>query len=98
LNYDLFVIKCEGLSLPEAFANFTNPPFWGNRTIWQLDPYDPNNNGLKNEAFIVWMRTAAFPQFRKLYARVDHQIGSLFAKSLPNGHYFLEIDYSMKES
>ncbi len=84
----------KGVPLEVAYANFTNPPFWRNRHIWQLDPNNPNNNGLKNEALIVWLRTAAFPDFRKLYARVNHLIGSVYEKSLPNGHYFLEIDYS----
>ena len=81
------------MPLEVAYANFTNPPYW-RKYIWQLDPKNPNNNGLKNEALIVWLRTAAFPEFRKLYARVNHLIGSVYEKSLPNGHYFLEIDYS----
>ena len=84
-----------GVPLEVAYANFTNPPNWRDKHIWQLDPKNPENNGLKNEALIVWLRTAAFPQFRKLYARVNHLIGSVYEKSLPKGHYFLEIDYSL---
>ena len=83
----------QGVPLQVAYTNFTNPPYW-RRYIWQLDPNNPDNNGMKNEALIVWFRTAAFPEFRKLYARVNHVMGSVYENSLPNGHYFLEIDYS----
>jgi len=31
--------------------------------------------GFKNEDFIVWMRTAAFPTFRKLYRKVTNDAG-----------------------
>jgi hypothetical protein len=30
--------------------------------------------GLKNEHFINWMRTAALPDFRKLYGRIDSKV------------------------
>jgi hypothetical protein len=30
-----------------------------------------NGIGFQNEDFIVWMRTAAFPTFRKLYRKMD---------------------------
>ena len=77
------------------FINFTNPPYWGNKSIWDLDPKDPDNNGLRNEALMVWMRVAAFPDFWKLYARVDHQKVKSFAQLIPNGQYYLKINYSM---
>ena len=71
------------------------PAYWS-KQLWQLDPQDDSNNGLKNEDLIVWMRTAAFPNFRKLYRRVDHVNGSLtFADGLPPGNYSINIDYSM---
>ncbi|XP_077530924.1 cell cycle control protein 50A-like [Haemaphysalis longicornis] len=48
-------------------------------------------NGLLNEAFIVWMRTAALPWLRKLYGRVE-STGD-FTNVLPKGEYQLEIHY-----
>lgn len=78
-----------------VFSNFTNPPYWGNRTIWDLDPANPSNNGLRNEALIVWMRVAAFPDFWKLYARVNHAQIRSFAQHLPSGQFYLKINYSI---
>lgn len=68
------------------------PTFW-KKELWELDTEDETNNGLKNEDLIVWMRTAAFPSFRKLYRRVNHT--DVFQAGLPAGNYSLEIDYSM---
>lgn len=73
-----------------AFEGYVKPPNW-TKEIWELDT-DPNNNGFKNEDFIVWMRTAALPNFRKLYRRVDHNIAP-FQDGLPKGEYFLYVKY-----
>lgn len=54
---------------------------------------DPDNTGYINEDLIVWMRTAALPNFRKLYRRIDHTVTG-FEGGLPAGNYTLEIDYS----
>ncbi|GAU97457.1 hypothetical protein RvY_08746 [Ramazzottius varieornatus] len=67
------------------------PTFW-KKELWELDTEDETNNGLKNEDLIVWMRTAAFPSFRKLYRRVNHT--DVFQAGLPAGNYSLEIDYN----
>lgn len=75
----------KGETLKEAFEKFgvVKPPHWS-KPIWELDT-DPNNNGFQNEDFIVWMRTAALPTFRKLYRRIEG--------GLTKGNYTLEIDY-----
>lgn len=81
-------------NLKEAFKDYTNPPNWRNKQIYQLDEHNPNNNGYLNEAFIVWMRTAALPSFRKLYARINHSSSANYHISLPKGTYKLKIEYS----
>ena len=77
-----------------VFSNFTNPVYWNNKTIWDLDPENPSNNGLRNEALIVWMRVSAFPEFWKLYARVEHDKKKPFFYMIPRGQYYLKINYS----
>ena len=74
-----------------AFKGFAKPINW-RKNIWELDLNDTNNNGFKNEDFIVWMRTAALPNFRKLYRRIDHSAGP-FENGLPNGTYRLDVNY-----
>jgi len=84
---------------PELPANMTlkqylmektvSPPAWGTK-LWDLDTETPNNsnNALLNEDLIVWMRTAAFPNFRKLYRKIDQK--------LEKGTYKLQIDYNYR--
>lgn len=59
--------------------------------MYELDT-DPDNNGFINEDFIVWMRTAALPTFRKLYRIIQKNSG---APTLPRGNYTLQITYSI---
>ena len=66
-------------------ANAATPRDWI-KDLWELDTENPENNGLQNEDLIVWMRTAAFPNFRKLHRIIE--------QDLPKGNYTLEIDYS----
>lgn len=78
-------------NLEHAFKGFAKPKAW-KQPIYQLDLEIPDNNGFQNEDFIVWMRTAALPSFRKLYRRVDHSQPGV-ANGLIKGKYELEIDY-----
>lgn len=83
-------------NLAAAFNGTLHPVNWP-RHVYDLDPSDPNDNGLQNEGLIVWMRTAAFPTFRKLYARIRHDINEKdvsYQEGLPKGKYRLHIQYS----
>ena len=60
--------------------------------VFELDPNDPDNNGFINEDFIVWMRTAALPTFRKLYRIIQKKAD---APTLASGRYVLEVSYSI---
>ncbi len=76
-----------------AFASNPKPPNW-QVNAWGLDPDNPSNNGYENEDFIVWMRTAAMPTFRKLYRKLNSSDTVTFANGLPQGNYMLNITYS----
>ena len=80
------------------FEEYARPKDW-KLDLWDLDKEHPENNGLQNEDLIVWMRTAALPNFRKLYRKINHkQPGSgleqKFKEGIPKGNYTLTIDYS----
>ena len=49
----------------------TGQPRILNQTAWTTDA---TNVGAKSEHFIVWMRTAGLPNFRKLYGRIDYDL------------------------
>lgn len=62
------------------------------KPVYMLDS-EPDNNGFINEDFIVWMRTAALPTFRKLYRLIERR--NSFQPTLQAGKYSLEIAYSI---
>ncbi|XP_022782937.1 cell cycle control protein 50A-like isoform X2 [Stylophora pistillata] len=78
-------------NLKEAFKGYAKPPNWP-RPVYELDTNNTENNGFKNEDFIVWMRTAAFSTFRKLYRKIVH--AGEFKNGLPKGEYQLDIVYN----
>lgn len=77
--------------LKEKLAEFAKPIAW-TKHLWELDQETPSNNGFQNEDLIVWMRTAALPNFRKLYRRIDHS-ENYYGDGLMRGNYTLIIDY-----
>uniref|UniRef100_A0A452SGK9 Cell cycle control protein n=1 Tax=Ursus americanus TaxID=9643 RepID=A0A452SGK9_URSAM len=79
------------INLSSAFAGTTKPPCWA-KPVYELDGEDPGNNGFLNDDFIVWMRTAAFPTFKKLYRRLNRI--QYFIEGLPAGNYSFNITYN----
>lgn len=70
---------------PANFDDSVQPPYWQS-TVNDLDSGDQQNNGYENEGLIVWMRTAAFPTFRKPYGRIT--------SGVPSGDYTITVEYS----
>eukprot|EP01136_Pigoraptor_vietnamica_P020686 Opistho-1_new@69904 len=77
-------------NLSVAFAYTLNPPNWDPKVpiseFGQPWTIHPNGYGYQNEDLIVWMRTAALPDFRKLYRKVDQDL-------VPGYTYTVSIDY-----
>lgn len=77
-------------NLTVAFQGTTKPINW-RKPVYELD-LDQENNGFINEDFIVWMRTAALPTFRKLYRIIQKKKDMVL--TLPRGNYTLEVVYN----
>lgn len=84
--------KMGNLTLAEVFKDTVKPLYW-NKTVDNLDPdHDLTNNGFVNDDLIVWMREAAFPNFKKLYGILNRR--KPFEEGLPAGNYTIDIDYN----
>lgn len=77
-------------NLTASFKGTTKPVNW-NKPVYELDS-EAENNGFINEDFIVWMRTAALPTFRKLYRIIQRK--NSMTPTLPRGNYTLEVTYN----
>lgn len=79
-------------TLAQVFEGTGKPPYW-QRPVYELDAADPGNNGFINEDLIVWMREAAFPNFKKLYGILNRE-QEPFTDGLPVGNYSINITYN----
>ncbi|XP_066542115.1 transmembrane protein 30C [Hoplias malabaricus] len=79
-------------TLQQAFQGTAQPLYW-QKHVYELDIADPNNNGFINDDLIVWMREAAFPNFKKLYGILNRS-PTLFTNGLPAGNYSVNIRYN----
>lgn len=59
----------------------------------RLDETDEENSGFQNVDFIVWMRTAALPEFRKPYRKLNRT--GKYVNGLPAGRYTVTIENRM---
>ncbi|XP_055332939.1 cell cycle control protein 50A-like [Paramacrobiotus metropolitanus] len=82
----------EGKPLNESYDGYVKPPSWS-KNIWEMDQEIAFNNGMENEDFIIWMRPSAFPDFRKVFRRIDQSV-HWFQSGLPPGNYTFTIDYN----
>lgn len=58
----------------------------------------PTCQGVTNEHFIVWMRTAALPQFRKLYGKINSDIPAGTTLTFDVDAYFEVTSFGGKKS
>ncbi|XP_029386098.1 transmembrane protein 30C [Echeneis naucrates] len=80
------------MTLAQVFDGTAKPLYW-KMPVYELDHFNPTNNGFINDDLIIWMREAAFPNFKKLHG-VLHQASEPFTEGLPAGNYGIEINYN----
>ncbi|XP_029315549.1 transmembrane protein 30C [Cottoperca gobio] len=82
----------ENMTLVQVFNGTARPLYW-QKPVYELDLLDSTNNGFINDDLIVWMREAAFPNFKKLYG-VLYRANKPFTNGLPAGNYSIDISYN----
>uniref|UniRef100_A0A183C3I8 Cell cycle control protein 50A n=1 Tax=Globodera pallida TaxID=36090 RepID=A0A183C3I8_GLOPA len=94
--------QCNSIAaLCDAFLaeGTVRPPNW-QRDPCKLDNNTVQNSGFQNADFIIWMRTAALPDFRKPYRKLDRENNlNKYANGLPAGDYKLVVEnnYNVSE-
>lgn len=80
----------------DGFDSYAKPLNWS-KNFYDDIIFNVNNvagHGYLNEHFIIWMRPAAFPTFRKLWGRIDgRSLNGNDKDRLIAGSYQLLIDY-----
>ncbi|XP_068602402.1 transmembrane protein 30C [Brachionichthys hirsutus] len=84
--------KTGNLTLAQVFEGTAKPLYW-QKPVYSLDLSEPSNNGFLNDDLIIWMREAAFPNFKKLYG-VLNRANEPFTQGLPAGDYSIDISYN----
>ncbi|GMS94065.1 hypothetical protein PENTCL1PPCAC_16240, partial [Pristionchus entomophagus] len=74
----------DGGDLCSRFKDTAKPPAWP-RHVCEIE------NGLENVDLNVWMRTAALPNFRKPWRKLNRSSDPAFADGLPAGEYQVTI-------
>uniref|UniRef100_A0AC35UHA3 Transmembrane protein 30A n=1 Tax=Rhabditophanes sp. KR3021 TaxID=114890 RepID=A0AC35UHA3_9BILA len=77
-------------TLCDVLKDFAKPPKWDVKAC-ELDLNNPDNNGVQNFDFIIWMTTAGLSHFRKPYRKLN-TTANFFSNGLPRGNYTLKID------
>ncbi|KAF1758724.1 hypothetical protein GCK72_015184 [Caenorhabditis remanei] len=88
-------VRAANQTLCDVFQGTIQPPAW-RYPICQLgvNSTDPDVGiGFENIDFMVWMKVAALPKFRKLYRVLNKQV-DMFSNGLPRGTYQLVINYN----
>ncbi|KAM9343231.1 cell cycle control protein 50C-like isoform 2-T2 [Pholidichthys leucotaenia] len=84
--------RMDNMTLVQVFNGTAPPPYW-HKPVYELDPNEASNNGFINDDLIVWMREAAFPNFKKLYGILNRSTKT-FTNGLQEGNYSIKISYN----
>lgn len=108
VNVTSFSLNCSEVGLPDSCQDYTDPVtgqmykfyYPNDDTTQYLYETYPNQisplEGVTNQHFIVWMRTAMFPTFRKLYGSINGSFvsGDQLTINVQANYYVDEFDAS----
>ncbi|XP_048350006.1 cell cycle control protein 50C-like [Sphaerodactylus townsendi] len=78
-------------NLSSTFTGAAIHPYW-QKPAFLLDIEDEENNGYRNDNFIIWIRVAPFPKLKNFYCHLSHT--NEFADGFPAGDYGIHISYN----